>query len=61
MILSFLNTTLQWVGIYKSVLWAIDQDSVGEVGCIHTCQGLEFDYVGVIIGPDISYNDQEVN
>jgi len=28
-------------------------DSVREIGCIHTCQGLELDYVGVIIGPDL--------
>ncbi len=27
-------------------------NSVHEVGCIHTCQGLELDYVGVIVGPD---------
>ncbi|WP_278245857.1 DNA/RNA helicase domain-containing protein [Clostridium sp. DL-VIII] len=28
---------------------AIDKESVNECGCIHTCQGLEFEYVGVII------------
>lgn len=28
-------------------------DSVEQVGCIHTCQGLELDYVGVIVGPDL--------
>ena len=33
--------------------WIIDPKSVSEVGCIHTCQGLEVDYVGVIIGPDL--------
>ena len=33
--------------------WAIDEDSVQEAGCIHTCQGLEFDYVGVIIGNEL--------
>jgi uncharacterized protein len=32
--------------------WIIQPDSVSEVGCIHTCQGLEVDYIGVIIGPD---------
>ncbi len=32
--------------------WIIQPDSVTEIGCIHTCQGLELDYVGVIIGPD---------
>ena len=37
--------------------WAIDPDSVSEIGCIHTCQGLEFDYVGVIIGPDLRYEN----
>lgn len=33
--------------------WIIHPGSVSEVGCIHTCQGLELDYVGVIIGPDL--------
>ncbi|SHN24182.1 DUF2075 domain-containing protein [Gracilibacillus kekensis] len=41
-------------------IWAIDQDSVKEAGCIHTAQGLEFDYVGVIIGPDLCYEDGKV-
>lgn len=41
-------------------IWAIDQDSVSEAGCIHTAQGLEFDYVGVIIGPDLFYQDGKV-
>ncbi len=33
--------------------WAIENSSVREAGCIHTAQGLEFDYVGVIIGDDL--------
>ncbi len=33
--------------------WIVNPDSVSEVGCIHTCQGLELDYSGVIIGPDL--------
>lgn len=40
--------------------FAIDEDSVNEVGCIHTSQGLEFDYVGVIIGEDLRYEDGRV-
>lgn len=40
--------------------WAIDEDSVNEIGCIHTCQGLEFDYVGVIIGKDMIYRDGHI-
>lgn len=35
--------------------FAIDENSVHEAGCIHTSQGLEFDYVGVIIGDDMRY------
>jgi DUF2075 family protein len=33
--------------------WIISPKSVEEVGCIHTCQGLEVDYVGVIVGRDL--------
>jgi uncharacterized protein len=33
--------------------WIIKPDSVSEVGCIHTCQGLELDYIGVIVGRDL--------
>ena len=44
----------------NSTTWAIDPESVNEVGCIHTCQGLEFDYVGVIIGDDLRYEDGHI-
>ena len=40
--------------------WAIDEDSVNEIGCIHTSQGLEFDYVGVILGFDIRFEDGKI-
>ncbi|HAL30683.1 MAG TPA: ATP-binding protein [Coriobacteriia bacterium] len=40
--------------------WAIDAGSVDQVGCIHTCQGLEFDYVGVIVGDDMRLEDGRV-
>lgn len=40
--------------------FAINQDSVHEAGCIHTSQGLEFDYVGVIIGDDLRYEDGKI-
>ena len=36
--------------------FVVDPESVSEVGCIHTCQGLELDYVGVIVGPDLSFS-----
>ena len=36
------------------------KNSVKEAGCIHTCQGLEFDYVGVIIGNDLRYEEEHI-
>ena len=39
--------------------FAID-DSINEAGCVHSVQGLEFDYVGVIIGEDLFYEDGKV-
>lgn len=38
-------------------IWAINPRSFEEVGCIHTAQGLEFDYVGVLIGKDLTYDN----
>ncbi|HJJ35643.1 MAG TPA: DUF2075 domain-containing protein [Methanocorpusculum sp.] len=40
--------------------FAISETSVNEAGCIHTTQGLEFDYVGVIIGDDLRYENGHV-
>ena len=40
--------------------WAIDSNTVDQVGCIHTSQGLEFSYVGVIIGDDMRYENGHV-
>lgn len=44
----------------RTPLFAIDPSQEGLVGCIHTVQGLEFDYVGVIIGKDLRYENGEV-
>lgn len=43
---------MKWNLASDGNLWILKPESVNEVGCIHTCQGLEMDYVGVIIGPD---------
>ena len=40
----------------KDKIWAINPNSFEEVGCIHTAQGLEFDYVGVLIGKELKYD-----
>ncbi|MEB2188011.1 DUF2075 domain-containing protein [Xanthomonas campestris pv. campestris] len=47
----------QWNLGSDGSLWAIAANSVEQVGCIHTCQGLEMDYVGVIIGPDLTWRN----
>lgn len=44
----------------KSTTWSIRKDSFEEVGCIHSCQGMEFDYIGVIIGKDLRYENHQV-
>jgi DUF2075 family protein/SOS-response transcriptional repressor LexA len=41
-------------------LWIVTPGSVEQVGCIHTCQGLELDYVGVVIGPDLVFRDGRI-
>lgn len=40
--------------------WAIAKDSVERAGCIYTCQGFDFEYIGVIIGKDLIYRDGKV-
>ncbi len=47
----------QWNLASDQSLWITAQNSIEQVGCIHTCQGLELDYVGVIIGPDFAIED----
>ena len=44
---------MKWNLSTDGSLWIISPDSINEIGCIHTCQGLELDYVGVIVGKDI--------
>lgn len=41
---------------FANSLFAIDPNSFDQVGCIHTTQGLEFDYCGIIIGKDLGYD-----
>jgi uncharacterized protein len=46
------NFRMRWNLKDDGGLWIMKPESVSEIGCIHTCQGLELDYIGVIIGPD---------
>lgn len=49
----------QW-NFSSTSTWAIDKKSFDQVGCIHTSQGLEFDYVGIIIGNDLLFRNGKV-
>ena len=48
-------------GVPKAFLWAHDPRGVNQIGCIYTAQGFEFDYVGVIMGNDLSFDQQTMN
>ena len=45
---------------FQNSLFAIDPESFEQVGCIHTTQGLEFDYAGIIIGQDLRFENGHV-
>jgi DUF2075 family protein len=44
---------MKWNLTEDGSTWIISPDSVNQIGCIHTCQGLEVDYIGVIVGEDL--------
>lgn len=48
-------------GIWNSTAtdWVNSPNAVNEVGCIHTVQGYDLNYVGVIIGPEFGYNTED--
>jgi DUF2075 family protein len=50
----------QWNLGSDGSLWITAPGSIEQIGCIHTCQGLELDYVGVIIGPDMVVRDGDL-
>jgi DUF2075 family protein len=48
------ETKLQWNGV--TVDWVNSANARNEVGCIHTIQGYDLNYAGVIIGPELDYD-----
>ena len=44
-------------GAPPSALWATDPAGAGQVGCVYTAQGFEYDFAGVILGPDLVWRD----
>lgn len=55
------GVNLRWNNSDKvdSSIWAVG-DTFDQIGCIHTCQGLQFDYIGVVIGEDLRYENNEI-
>lgn len=51
---------MRWNLAEDGPTWLIMPNSVTEVGCIHTIQGLEADYIGVIVGDDLVYQEGRV-
>jgi DUF2075 family protein len=47
---------MPWNSRRARTTWAMDPSGIDQIGCIHTSQGLEFDYVGVIIGSDLEFD-----
>ncbi|MGI5220599.1 DNA/RNA helicase domain-containing protein [Nocardia sp. CA-290969] len=43
-----------------STFWANDPRGFGQIGCIYTAQGYEYDWAGVILGPDIAYDGRRL-
>jgi len=48
------STHLKWNSV--AVDWVNSPNSVNEVGCIHTTQGYDLNYAGIIIGPELDYD-----
>lgn len=55
------NFKKQWNLNSSNTPWLLGKESINQIGCIHTCQGLELDYVGVIVGNDLRYNKKVVS
>ena len=51
------NFRAKWNLESRGSAWIIDPNSIDDIGCIHTSQGLELEYAGVIIGPDFKIMD----
>ena len=51
------DTKLQWNGVTAD--WVNSSNSINEVGCIHTIQGYDLNYTGVIIGPELDYDFEQ--
>ncbi|MFD1550746.1 hypothetical protein DNU06_05910 [Putridiphycobacter roseus] len=51
------DVSLKWNSV--AVDWVNTEGSINEVGCIHTTQGYDLNYTGVIFGHEISYDKEK--
>lgn len=51
--------SMPWNSRKVGSTWAIEESGIHQAGCIHTSQGLEFDYVGVIVGQDLRFDPEK--
>jgi DUF2075 family protein len=49
---------LPWNADYGNETWAEKAETIKEAGSIYTIQGFDLNYVGVILGPSISYDEK---
>ena len=40
--------------------WILREGAVNEIGCVHTTQGYDLNYVAVIFGHEIDYDDEQL-
>jgi len=59
-VISEFNFKKKWNLNSEKTPWIIGEKSVDQIGCIHTCQGLELDYIGIIVGKDMRYENNKV-
>jgi DUF2075 family protein len=51
--------SMRW-NLSKDKTWIASDNSIHDIGCIHTCQGLEVDHIGVIVGTDLIVRDGKI-
>ncbi|TMU83917.1 DUF2075 domain-containing protein [Bacillus sp. BHET2] len=50
---------MPWNSTHSNLTWAENPGSIKEVGSIYTVQGFDLNYVGVVLGPCVSYDEEK--
>lgn len=54
------NFGMKWNDFSLGQSWIMHDESINQIGCIHTAQGLEVAYAGVVIGPDLVFDGEKL-